>query len=127
MNIYTAIMKAADLLERHPSLWDYHNVNVPECDTPGCALGWIGFFMGRKAGSTITGIGGVGQGDFYSRMGGIQYTDPDWMSKPDWIHSAAVAARCLRAYAETYHAHDKPQPKGIPSSVMNIFTEKVST
>lgn len=115
MNIYTAIMKAADWIEQHPALWDFYMVGVPECDTPGCALGWIGFFLGLKAGdnvhySTLQQLMGISAQAFYARMTDLSEEDPDWLEKPIWHGCPILAAQCLRAYAEKYHGHDKPEP-----------------
>lgn len=123
MNIYTAIMKTANLLEKHPDLWDFHKVYVPKCDSPGCALGWIGFFMGRKAGDPLPSFG-ISSGEFYDRLSEIQYEDPNWINKPDWTKDGTIAARCLRTYAERYYDHEKSQPQGIPSNIYEIFDSK---
>jgi hypothetical protein len=50
MNIYNAIMKAADQVETHPESFDFWVNDIPErCGSPGCALGWIGFYLGLEA------------------------------------------------------------------------------
>ena len=41
MNIRTAMYKAADSIEQNPHLFDFGSVELPDCDTPGCALGWV--------------------------------------------------------------------------------------
>ena len=49
MSIRDAILKAADHIERNPCSFDFWNNRIPKhCGSPGCVLGWIGFFAGLK-------------------------------------------------------------------------------
>src|SRR5438552_2834077 len=117
MNTYQAILRAADHIQRHPQLFDFERTRVPRnCHTPGCALGWIGFFAGRTqarvramlglsflhrgiaivtldAGSdpiiTVTAL------EFYERM--------DRLAACNWRRDAIQCANALRLYAATYH------------------------
>jgi hypothetical protein len=52
--IRAAILKAADTIERDGDLWNFGEVLVPDCGTPGCALGWIGFHLGIPVGDPVT-------------------------------------------------------------------------
>ena len=50
MNVYEAIVKAAWAIENHPQEFDFNSQVYPPgpgCGTPGCALGWIGTFLGK--------------------------------------------------------------------------------
>lgn len=102
MNLYDAIMKAADHIEQNPQLFDYHNIYVPDCGTPACALGWIGHFAGirdlyREDG--LTNVGYVekilGRHDFYAFM--VTRTDAR-----NWIKDAAACARGMRVFAKDF-------------------------
>lgn len=115
MNIYTAIMKAADWIESHPSEFKFFSISVPDapgCGTPGCAIGWIGTFAGNRKGFTrvYSEILGVGSDiEFYSRMDklsapGAGYCD----GTTQWRHQASECGRVLRLYAAKYHAPAKP-------------------
>lgn len=126
MNIYNAILKAADHIEGHPTEFKWMSVEVPkspECGTPGCALGWIGTFAAVGAnkygydGISLVAAGheddisdqywlgkpllGITQAEFYVRMNEL-------FKDHGWKHNAAVCAKTLRAYAEKYHGQQKP-------------------
>ena len=112
MNIRQAILKAADSIEQYPKLFDYNSCKCPNygCGTPGCALGWIGFHLGRavkvngaRQGKFENGLDDIASfttddGDavtFYNRMHGI--------SRFSWQKNAAKCAKALRLYADKYH------------------------
>lgn len=101
MNVYDAIMRAADHIEQNPSLFYFHSVRIPECGTPGCALGWIGHFMGLEAGSGITHatnkLGLDRDDEFYGRMRMVTGGKP-------WRETPQELAVNLRLYAAKYHA-----------------------
>lgn len=119
MNIYNAIMAAADSIELRPALFDFGRIKIPACGTPGCAVGWIGHYLGLPTGEGIhlveKAIGDIGI--FYNRMASIHQTTADsgW-----WRDSAEICANNLRAYAAKYHA---PSITGIPDSVRAIFSD----
>jgi hypothetical protein len=94
MNAYEAAIKTADLFEQKPEMFDFFAVVVPECHTPGCAIGYIGHFMGQKG--LIDGLTTVGipEPEFYDRM-----TD---LTGASWSNSAYKCAKGLRLYAEKY-------------------------
>jgi hypothetical protein len=97
MNTREAILKAADHIERNPHLFRFSRTEIPDCGTPGCALGWIGFFMGIEVGACIlsTQPAIASDRDFYDRMTAL--TDPFW------IVSSETCAKGLRLYANKYH------------------------
>jgi hypothetical protein len=109
VNIRTAILKAADHIERNPKQFDYASVwqpDAPNCGTPGCALGWIASFAKYKSSNKTFGCvardllgllddyGDGGDDAFYKRMGGID---------EDWNRNARICAATLREYADKYH------------------------
>lgn len=132
MNIFDAIMRAADQIEWHPELWDYDCVDVPTCDGGGCALGRIGYFLGIR-GHVENVAEAMGlfhptypEWEFYNRIQAIVGEPSIEEMWPRWaddhrflLANAPVAeiARALRAYAHKYHA---PKPS-IPTEVRAIF------
>lgn len=131
MNIYNAIMKAADHIERNPQEFSFVSVVIPKepCGSPGCALGWIGHFAGaaRPHTRSISCVAanetydeetrrllrlespllGITQAEFYERM-------KDASGSHDWRYSAPHCAVALRLYAEKYHGEEKPKPVSPP-------------
>jgi len=113
MNVYEAIMKAADHIERHPNEFMFTAAFCPEkpgCGSPGCALGWIGAFMGLGArgfmevAMRLTGERfSTADDTFYGRMNNLNGKRVDWRKNPD------KCARALRLYAAKYHAPAKPR------------------
>lgn len=124
MNVRQAILKAANLIENKPGMWDFGQCVVPPCGSPGCALGWIGAFMGVGArtdvGQVSYAVLGLDAGAFYGRMSDINCALQDWFDKPSWHVSAETAATCLRLYADRYH----PAHSGLPDIVRDIFQPK---
>lgn len=130
MNVYSAIMKAADHIEQNPGEFNFRSVRVPEapgCGTPGCALGWIGTFAEVKD-ETYESISLVVGNDtdrelwavknpllnldavtFYERMEALGGGN-------SWRRSNTECARVLRVYAERYHTREKSRQR--PTSAM---------
>lgn len=117
MNVYNIIMAAADQIEKDPGSFKYSKPVVPECGTPGCAVGWIGTFANVAAGTCVTdvcrdvmGIPGpedrshlryhVPYNIFEQRMQDIH---AGWRL-PEHVSGA------MRRYAEIHHAHEKVEP-----------------
>lgn len=107
MNIYTAIMMAAEHIERRPDEFDFDSLVVPArpgCGTPGCAIGWIIHFFGAERRTVIgnftrTHMGLESDSVFYRRINAFaEYGDADWH------YNSHQCARLLRLYAEKYHA-----------------------
>lgn len=114
MNIRQAILLAADHIERNPQLFKFEKVRVPrDCGTPGCALGWIGYFMrltipfvGYENTSTDVAIAmGLperhGKGAFTNS--GIFYDRMDSLRETTWMRCPMECAKTLRAYANRFH------------------------
>jgi hypothetical protein len=112
MNAYEATLATAELFEREPKLFRFSETSVPDCGTPGCALGYIGYFMGQTGCISGESTIGVDSGVFYDRMRPLA---------PNWIIDASRCAKGLRLYAEKYLREDH-----IPTDVRAIF-EKENT
>jgi hypothetical protein len=110
VNLYEAFMKAADHIESRPHLFNFDLYEMPgTCNTPGCALGWVGFFSGLEF--SHQGFIGV-RTDVSPQMLGIRSTEfYDRMAEwgLNWMRDASCCARSLRLYAEKYHAPAKPE------------------
>lgn len=119
MNIYQAIMRAADHIEARPELFDFYAGNVPECDSPACAVGWIGHFAGMPAWTDHTdstrALFGLDHWVWIERVFGRQWGDPG-------TRTADKVPGLLRAYANKYHADQKPD---IPADIRALFEQTV--
>lgn len=121
MTPYEAVHATADLFDRRPDLYDFFEVEIPECGTPGCALGHIGRLSGLTRDICVIDISlavlGCEDHEFYCRMADLNiWPEP-------WTRCAATCAQTLRLYAEKYL---RPQHDGLPESVRGIFaTEEV--
>ena len=94
MNAYEAAIKTADLFEQKPSLFDFYKAQIPECGAPGCALGYIGHFMGHYGEVNGESAVGIPEEEFYDRM--------DDLASSTWTMRADLCAVGLRLYAEKY-------------------------
>ena len=127
MNIRQAILRAADHIESHPELYEFHRNEVPACGTPGCMLGWIGYFLGVK-GSVVYAVCpamGLGQGQDGFIRNGIHKLAVEEMKRrgsgwPDYAGDAKAAARLMRTWADRHHPAESRAL--IPESVRAIFT-----
>ena len=121
MNIYDATMRAADHIEARPDLWSFSRINVPECGSPGCAIGWIGHFSGVKAGESIYDVYktlGIKTGtDFYDQMSVLNGDDGNL-----WQCETRQVPKLLRLYADKFLKQDH-----IPESVREIFDVSEAT
>lgn len=100
MKIRTAILLAANRIAKHPDLFRFFRCSVPaDCGTPGCALGWISFYMGRGPRTRDLApkeLNVCSQLAFYERM--------DVLVGSAWSDgNAALTAKGLRLYADKYH------------------------
>lgn len=109
-DIRTAILKAADWIEKNPEQFAFTAIRVPECGTPGCALGWISHFYGVKARSYDYGrdvfepLGISYDTDFYRRV--------DSLVASGWTRNPSLCAQGMRLYADKYHPALKELPSG---------------
>lgn len=116
MNIYSAIMKAADQIQKNPQTFDFSSMHM-DCGSPMCALGWIAHFGGYTEH-----IGGVSMWI----MGTHYHSDIEFYGRlfefeKKWTDDANSCASALRLYAAKYH---KPAITGIPNSVREIFAHE---
>jgi hypothetical protein len=125
MNVYDAIMKAAEHIEQSPSTFHFGAYLVPsDCGSPGCALGWIGMFAGRhRAGVAVNLVAkeilGVTGAEFYDRMAHINAA-----KRPSgwWRDTPQIVAENLRAYAAKYHAPPKRTDAELVTALMARVT-----
>lgn len=122
-SLYTAIMKAADHIERNPREFKFHAIDKPNgCGSPGCALGWIAYFAGgdnymdvARNVLNLPGDQSTGEGsphfEFYRRLKNLEGGSQKWMN------SAGLCAHLLHLYAEKYHGHEKPVPRNFAQEV----------
>lgn len=120
MEIREAILKAVDWIQGNPSKFRYENTCQPtDCGSPGCAIGWIGYFSGftyelpkyarglvlveRDISTQLLKMSSV---TFYLRLNALGQ---------GWMDDAAICARVLRLYADKYHPV-QPLPSTGPSS-----------
>jgi hypothetical protein len=93
------VLMAADKIERFPKQFDFWMCSVPSSPNDcGCALGWIGYFAGRRlepVGRASEELLGFDSAVFYDRMDGMNAR---------WAYSSSVCAKALRLYADTYLA-----------------------
>lgn len=116
-DIYHAIFKAADSIERNPHLYDFWQNDITDCGSPHCILGWVGVHLGIK-GKDFEGIDAVkktlGLGTFgaLTALGWKQDVDGDW-------HDAKHVSQFLRKFAQRY----KGSHTGLPDVVRDIFKQ----
>lgn len=105
MDIRTAILKTADHVEHNPGEFNFWSLSIPQrpgCGTPGCALGWIATFMGRRDRKdgrlerTSRDFLRIAATTFYDRMDTLCGDDA-------WRRSASLCAATLRKYADKYY------------------------
>jgi len=133
-NIRQAILMAARSIEQNPELFNFQSFVAPNksCDTPGCALGWIGIYLGATIRDqlSITVNGYRFQDGLISIAETLGYHHPDeFYAQLDaigaWRNKASDCANTLRLYVNKYHPVDSIE-SAIPDSVMAIFKEKVA-
>jgi hypothetical protein len=121
-NLYQAIMRAADRVELEGQ-YLFKCVQVTDCRTPMCMIGWIGHFLGYCAGTPIQ--------EVYNKMGyGCDshfYADlrdclSGYSSHPDsYTDNPAMAARLMRLYAAKYYGHQKQQQRPTSELVADLM------
>lgn len=139
MNIYDAVMRAADHIERNPHLFNFVRSYVPDCNTPGCLMGWVGHFMGLRTGTLAW--------DGVARHFGIEKETGRWHAFDDLVRrelgdegylgyqwDVAVAAKFLRLYAAKYlptsdtqdQRHTTPPTATVPKYDWNGLAQRLS-
>lgn len=106
-NVKLAMLLAAESIEREPALFKFTSVEVPSCGTPGCAVGWMAFYLREMEGEpgelrcvswdrVSERMGMANEGAFYDRM------NEATKSLGEWHTDASVCAAGLRRLAEEY-------------------------
>lgn len=106
MEIRQAILKAADHVQGHHGLYQFSPNVRPDCGTPGCMLGWTGFFLGIKADSCFTDrvAKALGHDHLGLALHALQTCGPFHLyAKASVDNDADAAASVLRSYADKYH------------------------
>lgn len=108
MEIRQAILKAADHIEHHPKDFLYSQNAIPECGTPGCAIGWVGHFLGMTSKDNAD----FGRVAIAIGVPASVFAFSDRMDRlhggfVNWRHDAADCALTLRRYANKYHPADE--------------------
>jgi hypothetical protein len=124
MSTYSAMLRAADHIEKHPRLFDFSRTRIPpDCGTPGCALGWIGHFAGRTKARlrVMFGLSYVHRGiAIVTPEAGLEpiipitarafYMRMDSLSAGNWRQDALICATAMRLYAERFHGPISLEP-----------------
>jgi hypothetical protein len=119
MEIREAILRAADWIEGHPEDFDFGMGDIPECGTPGCALGWISAFAGFKAPFRYTAAADalglepelfLGRHFFPLKAYAFYNRMSDLVPYEIWKRSAMMCARALRLYADRWHPSPVKEP-----------------
>jgi hypothetical protein len=102
VDIRTAILKAAEHVERHPDDWNFFSIRTPTCGSQGCAIGWVAAYMDMSGfvHELCFKVFGVRNEEFYDRMRalGCQLA----------CALPLQVAQGLRAYANKYHPAPTP-------------------
>lgn len=108
VTVKDAIYRAANFIESNQNQYDFFNTIKPnDCGSPGCVLGWIGYFYGTEekvAGEIAKEMfpnfnHPVPEMLFYDELSKIRRSlglDQAWQK------DANIAAQCLREYANRY-------------------------
>lgn len=112
MNERDAILKAADHIDRNPSLFDFGAGYVPPAPgCPACALARIGYYLGDVIQPQLSCVSGMGMqrmwhsvsnylgertaGDFYDKLTCLA-------GGSDWKIRAPICAKAMRLYADKH-------------------------
>jgi len=108
MNIYEAIMKAADVIEQHWERYDYGVVRTPACGSPACMWGHIGAALGMPADTPINLVADKAAGVSCTHL--YNFFD-EHFEHEGWRHpnNRLAISSALRLYAAKYHAPVKPR------------------
>ena len=115
--VRSAILQAADHIEVTPSAFSYGSCIIPagRCGSPGCAVGWIGFFANCSRLTSMSmvcrdvlklpvEVSAWGTSTEY-----VAFENRMTLINPLWRYSSNVAAS-LRLYADKYHPLPKEPP-----------------
>lgn len=115
MDKYSAIMAAADFIERNPERYSYMQVDAPckDGDGRGCMIGWIGTFMGMEKQFA---------GDIMEKVTGKRAWMPDTafgidMGQNKYLghtRDPKIAAEMMREFAKQFSPAEIAQPIAKP-------------
>lgn len=113
MSFRDAILQAAKHIEEDPQDFQFMTWKIPNsCGSPGCALGWVGYFAGVDIGNASTVAKAMGYEDPYEvdRADMSFYRDVEALlpktgkeSYLNWQTDPKVCAKGLRLYADKYY------------------------
>lgn len=125
MNVYDAIMKAADVIEQNWERYDYGEVRTPTCGSSACMWGHIGAALGMPVDTSINKVADkVGVGDcghlynFFDR----QLKSTKWRFPQDRLYTSSIITSTLRAYARKYFAPAKRTDAELVADLMAKVT-----
>lgn len=125
MNVRQALLAAADHIEARPQAYCFKNSNKPDCGSPGCLMGWVGFFAevkdkdkrdwdtpgyANQVAKEVLGLNG------WAHFFGLGSELGDFSK---YTQDSKQAAGMLRAYADKYH----PAPVQAPPDWNTLATE----
>lgn len=116
-----AILRAADQIKSRPHLFNFGNCSIPDCGSPGCAIGWCGAELGlegiiNEASPILVGWADTSPVPHDERWLGNQFCDQEFYDRMDsigpanWRTNAHECARALRAYADKYWPAEQLDP-----------------
>lgn len=127
MDIRTAILKAADHIERNPSAFNYYAGDIPSSlEQKSCLLGWACYFAGFREGRVEQYSSPIGHG--YMELTALARRTPGYLKSDMWDFqfNHIAAAGMLRLYADAHHPTTKPaiprEPVGSWASLAGIYT-----
>lgn len=109
MNVRQALLAAADHIEAKPQAYCFRNSNKPDCGSPGCLMGWVGFFAEVKdkdnrdwaapgyANQVAQEVLGLTSWSHFTNLGS------QLGAFSNHTQDSKQAAGMLRAYADKYH------------------------
>ena len=115
-----AVLLAAEQIEREPESYEFlaSSKPNPKCGSPGCVLGWIGYYMDLpveminnilwfKGGldAVAQSIGVDSEGDFYDLM--EDATRSEELAGLSWRDYPEVAVKALRLFADQMYGEDE--------------------
>lgn len=120
LQIRTALLAAAETFEVKPGLFDYGEVKVPPCGSPGCVVGMIGFHLGMKMGTDISDVAhllGFDDGSFHEHGMYNAFTE---VYGCGWRDSPKEAAEMLRLYADAKF----PVAQAAPTKALSTYVHQ---
>lgn len=120
----TALLLAADQIEKDPTSFSFVEIDAPKCGSPACALGWVFHFLGlygnhwtdvqEEAAKAIFPPGlprpmrpaSVWDDDRLPKPSTLEswfYDEMDALTSGDWRRKTSECVTGLRRFADKYH------------------------